>query len=115
MIFPILGLNESFFFLFFFFSFYMFPYIFDLLNSSKATSQLIFTLGFSWIQVCMLNSLVLISYKRKIHVIMSIFKRNLQTLISTCKCENKHKLDVIMPTKTKIICTFKLLSPIFSL
>ena len=34
---------------FFFFFLFMFPHIFDSLNFSKATSQLIFTLGFSWL------------------------------------------------------------------
>ena len=55
---------------------FMFPHIFDSPNSSKATSQLIFTLGFSWLYVCMLSSLVYITYKRKIYV-MSIFYRKL--------------------------------------
>ena len=69
-IFSIFGSNDFFFFLF------MFPHIFDPLNSSKATSLLMFTLGFSWLHVCILSLLVLISYKEKIHI-MSIFMRKL--------------------------------------
>ena len=48
-IFSIFGSNESLFL-------FMFPHIFDSLNSSKATSQLIFTLGISRLHVCMLSS-----------------------------------------------------------
>ena len=51
---------------------FIFSHIFNSLNYSKTTSQLIFTLEFSFLCVCMLNLLVLISYNRKIPV-MSIF------------------------------------------
>ena len=44
---------------------FMFSRIFDSLNSSKDTSQLIFNLGFSCLHVCMSSSLVLISYQKK--------------------------------------------------
>ena len=66
----------------------MFPHIFHSLNSSKDTSQLIFTLGLFWLHVYMLNSLEKLANSYM------------------CKYGNKHKIDVIMPTKTKIILHF---------
>jgi len=47
----------------------------------------------------MIRLMVLISYKRKIHV-MSIFFRNIQNHMLNVI---KHEIDVILPTKTKII------------
>ena len=65
-IFPILAWMNFFFFPF------PFSHVFDLFNTSKTMLQLILTLKFSW--ACMISWMILISYKRKLHI-MSIFLR----------------------------------------
>ena len=79
---------------------FMLPQISDSLNSSKASSQLGFTLEFSQLHVCMLNLLVLISYKKKKNT------HNEYMLEKTYKLLYLH-VSVGINRK---YCTFKLLS-----